>query len=135
MNAHTHLPADHDASAASRPRWLLPGLLGALIVGGLVVAGVVSLTVVLYAGLFGGMILMHVGGHGGHGGHGGNGQVGAGHNLRANGADDGADLSHHSSGAKAPDSGSGAGLDARARTDSTESETDEHDQHRSHGCH
>lgn len=57
---------------SSRPRWLLPGLLVAVVAAGLVAAGVVSLSTVLYVGLFGGMILMHVGGHG-HGGHGGHG--------------------------------------------------------------
>jgi len=34
----------------------------------LVMAGVVELSTVFYAGLFGGMILLHLGGHG-HGGH------------------------------------------------------------------
>ena len=57
---------------SSRSRWLLPGLLVAVVAGGLVAAGAVSLSTMLYVGLFGGMILMHVGGHG-HGGHGAHG--------------------------------------------------------------
>ena len=146
MTAHVHDPAahrggTHDESVrtgggpmtASRPKWLLPGLVIAVIVGGLVVAGVVSLSTVLYAGLFGGMILMHVGGHG-HGGHGG-GQGGRGHGLHGDGADDAEDLSRRSSGAHVAGSGSAAGLDQRVRDDTTTSETDNHDQHRAHGCH
>jgi hypothetical protein len=117
---------------ASRPRWLLPGLVLAIIAGGLVVAGVVSLSTVLYAGLFGGMILMHAGGHG-HGGHGG-GHSG-GHSLPGDGADDVEDLSRRSSGAQPAESGSAVGLDQRVRDDTTTSETDDHDQHRAHGCH
>lgn len=141
MTAHVHDAAAHgggkhagssgpagEPMPASRPRWLLPGLVVGLIAAGLVVAGVVSLWVVLYAGLFGGMILMHAGGHGGHGGHGG----GHGGGDRADEADD---LSRRSSGAQHHESGSAAGLDAQARNDSTTSETDDHDQHRSHGCH
>ncbi len=54
---------------ASRPRWLLPGLAVGLVAASLVVGGFLSLSTVLYFGFFGGMILMHVGGHGGHGGH------------------------------------------------------------------
>jgi hypothetical protein len=86
MTAHAHDPAGHadtarpDAPAGTgaatvlaRPRWLVPGLAVGLVVAALLVAGVVSLSTVLYVGLFGGMILMHVGGHGGHGGHAGHG--------------------------------------------------------------
>ena len=127
-------PADGAATASSRPRWLLPGLLVATIVGGLVVVGVISFSTVLYAGLFGGMILMHTGGHG-HGGHGGGSDVGRGHGLHGDGTDDADDLSHRSSGAQPGESGSAAGLDQRARSNSTTGETDDHEQHRSHGCH
>lgn len=90
MTAHTHDPAtlgdglrpesaptDGASTISSRPRWLVPGLLVLVVVGALVVAGVVEPSTVLYAGLFGGMILMHVGGHG-HGGHGGHGAGGPG---------------------------------------------------------
>ena len=146
MTAHVHDPAVHGGGphaeptgsrggpiAAARPRWLLPGVLVAIVVGGLVLAGVVSVSTVLYAGLFAGMILMHAGGHG-HGGHGGGGHVDRGHSLHGDG-DDAEDLSRRSSGAQPTDSGSAAGLDQRAHNDSTTSETDDHDQHRSHGCH
>lgn len=118
---------------ASRPRWLVPGLVIAVIVGGLVLAGVVSLSTVLYAGLFGGMMLMHMGGHG-HGGHGGGGP-GRGHSLHGDGADGAEDLSRRSSGAQPGESGSTTGLDRRVPDDSTTSETEDDDQHRAHGCH
>jgi hypothetical protein len=147
MTAHVHDPATHgggmrpeatpaDAASTtpSRPRWLVPGLLVAIVVGGLVVADVLSLSTVLYAGLFGGMILMHVGGHG-HGGHGGGGQAGRGHSLHGDGADAADDLSSRSSGAHRTEPGSTEGLDQRARANTTTSETDHHDQHSSHGCH
>lgn len=83
MMAHVHDHDDHEAAGPvgqkrSRPRWLLPALLVAAVAGGLVLAGVVSLSTVLSAGLFGGMILMHLGGHGGHGGHAGHGSGGSG---------------------------------------------------------
>lgn len=148
MTAHIHDPATHGdearlprsagvpSIAATRPRWLLPGILVALVAGGLVVAGVVSLSAVLYAGLFGGMILMHMGGHG-HGGHGGAGHAGGGHagGGHVDGADEPEDLSRRSSGAQPAEPGFAAGLDQRARDDSTTSETEDHDQHSSHGCH
>lgn len=146
MTAHAHDPAAHGGGrhsesagsrggppSASLPKWLLPGLVVAIIAGSLVVAGVVSLSTVLYAGLFGGMILMHAGGHG-HGGHGG-GHGGRGHGLEGDGADDADDLSRRSSGAQVAESGSAAGLDQRVRDDTTTSETEDHDQHRAHGCH
>lgn len=138
MTAHVHdpaahggrTPAHHSAGAAStastRPRWLLPGLLIALVAGGLVFLGVLSLSAVLYAGIFGGMILMHAGGHG-HGGHGS-----AGHASHAGRAED---LSGGSSDTQPSGSGSAAGLDERPANDAKTSETERHDQHSSHGCH
>lgn len=54
----------------ARPRWLMPGLVVGVVAVALVVSGVLSASTVLYAGLIGGMVLMHLGGHGGHGGHG-----------------------------------------------------------------
>lgn len=140
MTAHVHDPATHGdgarvpraagvpSIAATRPRWLLPGILVALVAGGLVVAGVVSLSAVLYAGLFGGMILMHAGGHGhGHGGHGSAGH--APHTSRAG------DLSGGSSDTQPSGSSSIRGLDERATNDSRTSETERHDQRDAHGCH
>jgi len=144
MTAHAHDPAavsgatpesapDGGASTSpTRPRWLLPGLTIALVAGALVAAGVVPLSTVLYAGLFGGMIFMHVGGHG-HGGHGGGGH--GGHAAHSGGTNDTDDLSPGSSGSQPTDPGSAVGLDARAGHDSTDSETERHDQHSSHGCH
>ena len=146
MTAHVHDPATHSggmrpgatptdgaSTTSSRPRWLVPSLVVAVVVGGLVVAGVLSLSTVLYAGLFGGMILMHTGGHG-HSGHGG-GPAGPGHSLHGDQADDFEDLSQRSSGAQPAESGSSAGLEERAHNNSESSETDDHDQHSSHGCH
>ncbi len=80
MTAHAHDPSTHRVSrpapvipiaptTSTLPRWLLPALAVGIVVAALVVGGVVSLSTVLYAGLFGAMILMHAGGHGGHGGH------------------------------------------------------------------
>lgn len=145
MTAHAHDPAAHTDSgrpspaarrrspATSRPRWLVPGLLVAALAAGLVLAGVLSLTTVIYAGLFGGMILMHVGGHGGHGGYGGGpgGHAGLGDDPTS----DDTNLSARSSGSKAPGSVSGDGLDDRAETDRHGNKVDDHDQHSSHGCH
>ncbi len=109
------------ATAPVRPRWLLPGVLVVTVAAALVVAGVVSLSTVLSIGLFGGMILMHVGGHGGHGGHGGD-------------ASRGEDLSRPSPGSQPGRSRSTSGLD-RAADDPKGSETQDHDQRSSHSCH
>lgn len=119
-------PASRGVLPLTRPRWLLPGIVAALIVGGLVIAGVVSLSTVIYAGLFGGMMLMHVGGHG-HGAHGGGGH--------ASHATDGEDLSPHSLGSQPSDTRSSSKLVDRVPTDSTTNETEHDDQHSSHGCH
>lgn len=111
----------------ARPRWLLPGLAGAVVVGALVLAGAVSLSTVLYAGLIGGMLLMHVGGHGhgghGHGGHGSDREASAG------------DLSEGSSDPQPGRAGSSAGLDRRADDHSEANRTHDDDRHPSHGCH
>ena len=78
--AHDHvaLGPSHHASAPSaidrapgaraRPWRPLAAVIATLVVGGLVVAGVVPFSTVVYLGLFGGMLLMHAGGHG-HGAH------------------------------------------------------------------
>ena len=147
MTAHVHDPAVLDngqrpAAAApirrsmtsARPWWVLPVALTAIVVGGLVVTGVLSLSTVIYVGLFGGMILMHTVGHGGHGGHGDD--AGRGHSLHGDGADGPDDLSNRSSGAQPGTARSVAGLGQRARADSTTtSETEDHDQRNAHGCH
>lgn len=111
------------------PQWLLPGLLLCIAAAGLVVTGVLSLSTVLYAGLFGGMILMHLGGHGGHGsGHGVHG------GQRNDPRNDVESLSVHSSGPQVAGSDSKSELDDRASTDRHRNETDHHDKHSSHGC-
>jgi hypothetical protein len=115
----------------SQPRWLLPGLAIGLVAAGLLLAGVVSLSTVVYAGLFGSMLLMHTGGHGGHGMHGGS----AGHDGHRGSSNSANDLSQHSHGFQSELSGSAAGLDDRATNEPTARETDDHDQHSSHGCH
>ena len=134
----THETGQRPASRAARddvvrqagqPRWLWPGVAAGLVLTGLVIAGVLSLSAVLYIGLFGGMLLMHGGGHGGHGGHSGH---------EDHGGDTPSDtqaLSHRSHGSKSEQPGSAAGLDDRATSDPKASETDDHDQHTSHGCH
>ncbi len=142
MTAHAHDPAATTDSrrplpagpgvtsaTAARPRWLLPGLLVVFIAAGLVVAGILSLSTVIYAGLFGGMILMHVGGHGGHGGgHGGHGGHGG------DPTNETRNLSARSSGAQAHGSISVGELDDRASTERHGSETGDDGQHGSQGC-
>jgi hypothetical protein len=105
----------HPDAAIRRPGWLLPALAIGLLAIGLVVAGVVSLSTVLYAGAFGGMMLMHLGGHGHAGGHGN-------------------DLSRGSGGSQQRRTGSGDELDDRAANQPNRNESHD-DQHSSHGCH
>jgi hypothetical protein len=126
-------PKDGTNPAAARPRWLLPGLLVGIAAAGLVIAGVLSLSTVLYAGLFGGMMLMHVGGHGGHGGYGGGHWSHGGHGDDP--TNDAENLSARSSGPQAPRADFKGELDDRASTDRNGNETDDHDKHGSHGCH
>lgn len=79
MTAHAHDHGSEDAvrpRTIRRPRWLVPAVGVGVVAGGLVLAGVIPLTTMIYAGLFGGMLLMHLGGHGGHGGHGAHGWSG-----------------------------------------------------------
>ena len=108
----------HPEAAFRRPGWLLPALAVGLLAIGLVVAGVVSLSTVLYAGAFGGMLLMHRGGHG-HGAHGGG---------PAN------DLSRGSGGSHQQRTGSEDELGERTTNQTNRNEGDD-DQHSSHGCH
>lgn len=109
----------HPDAAFRRPAWLLPALAIGVLGIGLVVAGVVSLPTVLYVGAFGGMLLMHLGGHG-HGGHGNGGPA--------------ADLSRGSGGSHQQRTGSEDELDDRAASQPNRNESHD-DQHRSHGCH
>ncbi|MBI2778117.1 MAG: hypothetical protein HYX57_12780 [Chloroflexi bacterium] len=113
-------------SSPSLPRWLLPGMAALVVAVGLVVAGVVSASTLLYVGLFGGMLFMHLGGHGGHGGHGDQ----AGDEGRS-----AKDLSGRSDGSQPGAPGSHHGLDNRASTKQNQSETTNNDQNHSHGCH
>jgi hypothetical protein len=55
----------------------MPALAAGIGVAGLVVAGVVSLSVVFTAAMVGGMLLMHTRGHGAHGGHANQGEGGS----------------------------------------------------------
>ncbi len=96
-----------------------PGIVGAIVVVGLVVAGVASLSTVLYVAFFGGMILMHVGGHG-HRGHGAGGidHGGRGDATPAVWTDGADDLSSRSSRSQLSGSGSAAEFDEGAPNDS-----------------
>lgn len=91
MNAHPN-HSGAPVARARRPRWLLPVLVVAVLGIALVWSGVLSASAALYAFAFGGMLLMHAGGHGGHGGH-GSGQAAdapeAGEVLPAEAADEG----------------------------------------------
>ena len=150
MTAHVHDPSieaadtDGGSSAATgrpdpviaRSRWLLPALAAVVVATGLVVAGVVSASMVLSVALFGGMLLMHLGGHG-HGGHGGHGDAGpggqGGHDERGVVRDE--DLSGGSRGSQPARPGFNDGPDDRASDDQNRNETIDHDQQRSHSCH
>lgn len=138
MTAHAHAHRTQSAPTAkqsARPRWLLPALVVGVVVGALVVFGVLSPSAVLYGGLIGGMLLMHVRGHGGHGGGSGQGGHG-GHGGSAGGAkSDDVNLSRRSPGSQPSPSGSGEGLDDRAPNDPNGSETNDHDQRSSPSCH
>ena len=104
-------------------------MLAAVIVGGaLVFTGVISMSTALYAGLVGGMFLMHLGG--GHGGH-----CTAGHESHSSPAEGATDLSRPSSGIQPSAPGSTAGLDHRAGNTRVQTEIRDNDQHSSHGCH
>lgn len=76
MTTDVHDHSQHAAVARvapmgrSRPRWLIPGVIALVTGAGLVLAGVIPFSTAVSAGLIGGMLLMHLGGHGGHGGHG-----------------------------------------------------------------
>ena len=119
----------HPDAAIRRRGWLMVALAIGLLAIGLVVAGVVSLSTVLYVGAFGGMLLMHLGGHG-HGAHGGGAHGGGAHGDGAHGND----LSRGSGGSQQQPTGSGDELDDRAANQQNGTESDD-DQHSSHGCH
>jgi hypothetical protein len=138
MNAHLHeRPADvargprpHASpgvvSPRPRPRWLLPGVAIAAVLGALVLAGVIPFSVVVYGGLFVGMMAMHMGGHG-HGAHGG-------HGSGSDHRDHGGDLSPVSPGTQRSTAGSNAWPGSRVE-DASDTDGIEGDQHRSHTCH
>lgn len=140
MTAHVHGSTDQGGAATdaappsrasatlARPWWLLPGVVAALLVGGLFAAGIVSLSTAAYLGLFGGMLLICMGGHG-HGGHGGQG-----HGTHGSAPAENASLSRPSSSPQPSGPGSAAGLIGEPH-DPTTSETKRHDQPSSHGCH
>ena len=137
MTTHVHDPSiegddfgrggttapSHPDAASRRPGWLLPALTIGLLGIGLVMAGVVSPSTALYAAAFGGMLLMHLGGHGhgapGHGAHGGG---------QAN------DLSRGSGDSQHEPTGSGDEPDDRGPNEPHRNESHD-DQHSSHGCH
>lgn len=122
MTAHVQ---DHDHSApmpASRrrrlPRWLVPGMLIVIVATALVAAGIVPITTMFYAGTFGAMLLMHVGGHGSHGSQSGH-------------------VSHGSDGRQGTQGGHGDhSRDAEHAVDETiDARHELDDQPRSRGCH
>ena len=131
-NATQAVPAGR---GSAWPRWLMPAVLGGIVVGALVIFGVLSLSVVLYGGLMGGMVLMHVGGHGGHGGHAGPGGRERHEGHSSGTSSDAGDLSHGSYGSQPEQAGSAMRLEGRAERDPDANETTDHDQHSSHGCH
>ena len=112
---------------AIRRWWPLMALVAAAVVGVLVAAGVLSLSAVTYAGLIGGMFLMHAKGHG-HGGHGVD-------RHGSNTSPDPAELRRPSSGSQVTQAGFGAGLDERAVNGRIGGEADQDDSPTSHVCH
>lgn len=107
-----------------RPRWLLPALAAGLVAAALYFAGLVPLSTLLYAGMAGGMLLMHLGGHGMHGGHGG----GGGHRDHGGTTDeDVASSGRIGTPDEAPDDTTLDGRGPAVSADRAE--------HRSHGCH
>ncbi len=120
---------------ARRSRWLVPAVAAVALVLGLVLAGIVPLSTVIYAGLFGGMILMHIGGHG-HGGHGhAVGREAARPTEAAAERSDAADLREPSADAQRRPIRSTRTLDRRAAHTHTLGETNEHGEHPSRCCH
>jgi hypothetical protein len=149
MTTHAHHPSgevpaargsgppdpDQAESAFARPSWLLPALAAGLVALGLVAAGVVSLSTMLFVVAFGGMMLMHTGGHGGHGGHGGNGESHDTKSAGHAGYDSSGMGGDRPSGSQSQASDSTNGLDRRASDDPGRSATHDDDQHSSHSCH
>ncbi len=135
MTAHVHDSSTRhtdDANGAvpavrsggsTRSRWLLPAVAGGLVVAVLVAYGILSPSAVLYGGLFGGMLLMHVGGHGNHHGHGGGTTSGAG------------DVGRPVSGALSDQTGRSAGPDHAPSDALSESESEGNAELGSHRCH
>jgi hypothetical protein len=89
---------------------------------------------VLSVGLFGGMVLMHTGGHGGHGAHGGHAGSGNRSGDRG-GASREEDLSQRSPGSQPGRSRSAGGVDDRASNDPNGSGKHDHDQRNADSCH
>ena len=127
-----HPAAARSAAPRALPRWLLPAVVVVAVAATLVALGVISLSTTLYAGLLGGMLLMHVGGHGGHGGHGGGETLEGPRGGTAAVTDD---LSGRSPGSQVDEPPSAAGSDHRTTTDAHRNGKQDHDQHSSHACH
>ena len=149
VHAHQHPPGADAAPAAARlkghnaagqrtpvadipavrPGWFRPALAGGFVVLALVVTGTVPLSTVLYVGLFGGMILMHLGGHGSHGSEGSHKGQGAGTTSDSEG------LSHRSHRSQPGRPASDGAPTGRASIHSNRNEPHDHDQPSSRGCH
>lgn len=119
--ATVEAPLEPMPTASPRPRWMVPALAAGLIGLGLVTAGVISMSSLIYFGLVGGMLLMHLGGHG-HGVHGG----GAGH---------GTSLSQRSDDTQPAAPGSHAEGSVDEPVTHNAHETNDHDRHPSSSCH
>ena len=145
MTAHVHDPATTPVDDAgdgpvgsssremsTRPRWLMPGIAVGVVVAGLVLAGVISLSTALYGAMFGGMLLMHLGGHGMHGAHGG-----GGHGGHRSGGSSGGRASSEPQRMSQPDEPGSAADESgdRGPDDGPGIEAPQHDQRGSHGCH
>jgi hypothetical protein len=67
-SVHQQSPRDGGVGQPARPSWLLPALGTGAVGIGLVLAGLISATTLIYLGVIGGMLFMHLG-HTGHGSH------------------------------------------------------------------
>jgi hypothetical protein len=125
----THSGDTRAGRTSTRPRWLMPGIAAGVGVAGLVLAGVVPFSTALYAAMFGGMLVMHLGGHGMHGGHGGGDHAGP---PGGESSSDGRAPSKPGTMAQPADQGS-AGETGTAVSDGTGAR--QQSPHGSHGCH
>lgn len=139
-DSSTHVPAGRSqapaapGSGSTRPRWLLPGIVVGLLAVALVLTGAVSASTMLLAGLVGGMLLMHAGGHGGAGGHAGHGDSGGQAGHRGSATSDTADPGRPFPASTRAHTGTDAGPGQPSSNDVGQGEARGNAQHDTHAC-